>query len=683
MTNSSRIDKFIFGLYLLCIITLTNSIFLTQIGYFGALLLLLYKWISDKRNPFQKSGLELPLLLFIIAEILSTIFSVDPAQATHTLIKRFMIIPLLYVTIYVVSDEKRGKQVVKVFLGAAFLTAAVYLIASLQHYLEHLYTLETKGPSTFQYVMTAGGLLSVISVYFFAFFINEKLSFVKKTLLGFALLIILIALAGSFTRAAWLGTAAGIAFILLLRKQWILLASGFILIVFYVMLNPKVSRITEYEVGADSLKFVQSINTEGRVSQLKADKGFIIAADYANGLLVLDNGKIISKLKTEKPIVTINKWKDDIYYSITLNKTFYFFSLKDISHPVFLMEYIPKYQIKNGIPIDSLFYIFGSDGEITILKNPSMPINFMRNNLKINLTSVTIEKNFMACFSATSKELLVYSIKNNLPDKIIYKEKAPFEQARVSSNDSTLAFWTGKQLKVWRITANRITRFSVPSQIENVSGVQFDSTGFWALTFDKRICHVLFNKKNLQIDANYNLYKNVSGFLADSNFIYTYYSHKDRISSIIDPHHSTNVQRLNQWKTGWRIFIANPIFGVGDIDLNNIYLQYRAPYETEIYGHLHNNYVHVLAILGGFGFLVFIYLLYSIFIIDLKIYNKVKNIPFVSSVSLGTIGSFTAFIVSGLAEWNFGDQEIATMLWFVTGLNIALYKLYVKDKNAD
>ena len=164
--------------------------------------------------------------------------------------------------------------------------------------------------------------------------------------------------------------------------------------------------------------------------------------------------------------------------------------------------------------------------------------------------------------------------------------------------------------------------------------------------------------------------------------LYTYYSHKDRITSIVDPYHSTNIQRLNQWKTGWRIFMANPIFGVGDIDMNNIYLQYRAPYDTETYGHLHNNYVHVLTILGGFGFLVFIYLMFTIFILDLKIYNRLKNIPFASSVALGTIGAFIAFLVSGLAEWNFGDQEIATMLWFATGLNIALYKLYKKDKNA-
>jgi len=680
--NSGRLDKFIFGLYLLCVITLTNSIFLTQIGYFGALLLLLYKWISEKRNPFQKSGLELPFLLFIIAEILSTIFSVDPAQAAHTLIKRFMIIPLLYVTIYVASDEKRVKLIVKVFLGAAFLTAAVYLVASFQHYIEHLYSLETKGPSTFQYVMTAGGLLSVISVFFFSFFINEKLPIIKKILLGFALLIILIALAGSFTRAAWLGTAAGIAIALLLRKQWIFLVSGLVLIILYVFLNPKVSSITEYEIASDSLKFIRSINTEGRVSQLKADGEFIVAADYDNGLLVLKKGEIISGLKTEKPVVTINKWRDDVYYSTTLNKTFFFFSLKDIFHPRYLTEYIPKYQIKNGIPVDSLFYIFGSKGEVTILRNPSAPVIYSEHNLNIDLTSVTIERNFMACFSGTSNELLVFSIKNNFPDKIIYRAKAPFEQARVSSNDSTLAFWTGEKFRAWRIKGDKLTEFSVPPRIENISGVQFDSSGFWGLTFDKRICRIIFRGENLKVGVNYKLDKKISGFLVDKNLLYTYYSHKDRITSIVDPYHSTNIQRLNQWKTGWRIFKANPIFGVGDIDMNNIYFQYRAPYDTETYGHLHNNYVHVLEILGGFGFLVFIYLMFTIFILDLKIYNRLKNIPFASSVALGTIGAFIAFLVSGLAEWNFGDQEIATMLWFATGLNIALYKLYKKDKDA-
>ena len=69
------------------------------------------------------------------------------------------------------------------------------------------------------------------------------------------------------------------------------------------------------------------------------------------------------------------------------------------------------------------------------------------------------------------------------------------------------------------------------------------------------------------------------------------------------------------------------------------------------------------------------FLFYKLFFLNIRIYNKLKNIPFLSSFSLGTIGCLVSFLVAGLTEWNFGDHEIITMVWFVVGLNIAFYKL--------
>jgi len=66
-------------------------------------------------------------------------------------------------------------------------------------------------------------------------------------------------------------------------------------------------------------------------------------------------------------------------------------------------------------------------------------------------------------------------------------------------------------------------------------------------------------------------------------------------------------------------------------------------------------------------------------LMNLKIYNVLKDVPFVSSYSLGAAAAFIGFLFSGLAEWNFGDQEIITMVWFTLGLNIAFYKSYLKE----
>jgi hypothetical protein len=46
---------------------------------------------------------------------------------------------------------------------------------------------------------------------------------------------------------------------------------------------------------------------------------------------------------------------------------------------------------------------------------------------------------------------------------------------------------------------------------------------------------------------------------------------------------------------------------------------------------------------------------------------------------LGALAAFIGFLFAGLGEWNFGDQEIVTMLWFTLGLNIAFYKTYILE----
>jgi hypothetical protein len=63
-----------------------------------------------------------------------------------------------------------------------------------------------------------------------------------------------------------------------------------------------------------------------------------------------------------------------------------------------------------------------------------------------------------------------------------------------------------------------------------------------------------------------------------------------------------------------------------------------------------------------------------------NIYNSLKKIPIASSFSIGAFASFIGFLFSGLAEWNFGDQEIITMVWFILGLSISFFKV---NKDAD
>jgi O-antigen ligase len=169
-----------------------------------------------------------------------------------------------------------------------------------------------------------------------------------------------------------------------------------------------------------------------------------------------------------------------------------------------------------------------------------------------------------------------------------------------------------------------------------------------------------------------------SGATYRNNRLYLTKVKRNRLTSITDPYQPSNTTRIALWSAGWRIFKDYPLFGVGDIDLGDLYREYKNEYDKEIQGHLHNNYIHILVILGVFGFIVVMMLLSKILFDNFRFYNSLKSVPFASSFSLGVIGSFIAFLVAGLTEMNFGDHEIITMVWFMVGMNYEFYFLNVE-----
>ena len=111
------IDKLIFGFVVLFLLSLNNSIFVNQIGYYGALLLFLIRYAVSRKNPFEKTGLEIPFLLFLLAELISAILSVNTSNAFRNFFHRFLLIPTFYVMIAAVNKPEKAKLFVKIYLG--------------------------------------------------------------------------------------------------------------------------------------------------------------------------------------------------------------------------------------------------------------------------------------------------------------------------------------------------------------------------------------------------------------------------------------------------------------------------------------------------------------------------------------------------------------------------------------
>lgn len=152
---------------------------------------------------------------------------------------------------------------------------------------------------------------------------------------------------------------------------------------------------------------------------------------------------------------------------------------------------------------------------------------------------------------------------------------------------------------------------------------------------------------------------------------------QERILSIFDPTHPTNVERINMWKAGIRIIQDYPLTGVGDIDLGEIYQQYKSPSAKENVGHLHNNFLQFGATLGIPG-LIFIILLFGrIFIMNLAHYLRLPEEKwFLKAIALSSLAISVGFVINGLFEWNFGDAETVMIFWVSVGLSLAIVRIH-------
>src|SRR5262245_17126000 len=143
----------------------------------------------------------------------------------------------------------------------------------------------------------------------------------------------------------------------------------------------------------------------------------------------------------------------------------------------------------------------------------------------------------------------------------------------------------------------------------------------------------------------------------------------DRIASVIDPHHPNNVERLYMWEAGIRMFKTHPWTGVGLQDLHHIYEQYRSPQAHEGAGHLHSVPIQIAATMGIIGLAAFTWLYGSLFAAAASGLKRMLRRPSVETgLKVGVVSALAGFLVAGLFEWNFGDEELLYLLYTVVGL---------------
>ncbi|UCF77963.1 MAG: O-antigen ligase family protein [Candidatus Eiseniibacteriota bacterium] len=160
-------------------------------------------------------------------------------------------------------------------------------------------------------------------------------------------------------------------------------------------------------------------------------------------------------------------------------------------------------------------------------------------------------------------------------------------------------------------------------------------------------------------------------------------SFKDRALSVADPSHRHNIERVYMWKAGVEIIRDHPFAGVGDADLAKWYDRYKPAESVVTGGHLHNNLIMFGATLGIPGLLVFLVLSMKILLME---WGIVRSIPgeewLLKCTAVGCLASYIGFQVNGLFEWNFGDAEIAMLLWLSVGLTLAVARIFGRESSS-
>ncbi|MFB0527077.1 MAG: O-antigen ligase family protein, partial [bacterium] len=135
--------------------------------------------------------------------------------------------------------------------------------------------------------------------------------------------------------------------------------------------------------------------------------------------------------------------------------------------------------------------------------------------------------------------------------------------------------------------------------------------------------------------------------------------------------------RTEFWEGSLRIIRDYPITGVGWEGFRVVYPEYKPAEGRQLACHAHNNFVDVAVDSGLLGLGIFIWLLVTVYKVGFHIFKELED-GYFKGIAWGFLGSFTAFLIAGLTQYNFGDSEVVMLFYFLLGMVMVIPRIAEK-----
>jgi O-antigen ligase len=146
-----------------------------------------------------------------------------------------------------------------------------------------------------------------------------------------------------------------------------------------------------------------------------------------------------------------------------------------------------------------------------------------------------------------------------------------------------------------------------------------------------------------------------------------------RLRTMGDPEEAGIKERLYMWQSGMRMWAERPWLGVGPGGVKRRYAEFALPEAfKKRTGHVHNTPLQILVERGVLGLAAWLWIWVAFFVRVAGLRRaRPRDDHAGRALALGSMAAAVGFLGAGLSEYNFGDSEVALVMWALMALPFA------------